>query len=383
MSKNANSRRNFLKCGLAGVGCMLVDFHGFSGSLNYLKDLGISKNDLWKWSKEADFYSLTPKGVKCLICPNECTVKLNELSECRNRQNIDSKLYTIAYGNPCAIHVDPVEKKPLYHFLPSSRAFSIATAGCNLACLNCQNWTISQFNPRETQNYDLMPEMVVNKCIESKCESIAYTYSEPITFYEYTYDTSIIARKNGIKNILVSAGYINKDPLRKLSKVIDAANIDLKSLSESIYLNLNGGKLEPILNTLKILREENVWLEITNLVIPSWTDNFDMIKEMCDWLYDNNLDDAPLHFSRFHPRYKLEQLPATSFSTLKRAYDIAIKAGIKYVYIGNVPGKDMQNTYCPNCKEMVIERRGFKILSNNIVNGKCNKCKAGVNGVWN
>lgn len=383
MSKNANSRRNFLKCGLVGVGCMLVDFHGFSGSLNYLKDLGISKNDLWKWSKEADFYSLTPKGVKCLICPNECTVKLNELSECRNRQNIDSKLYTIAYGNPCAIHVDPVEKKPLYHFLPSSRAFSIATAGCNLACLNCQNWTISQFNPKETQNYDLMPEMVVNKCIESKCESIAYTYSEPITFYEYTYDTSVIAKKNGIKNILVSAGYINKDPLRKLSKVIDAANIDLKSFSESIYLNLNGGKLEPILNTLKILREENVWLEITNLVIPSWTDNFDMIKKMCDWLYDNNLDDAPLHFSRFHPMYKLKQLPATSFSALKRAYDIAIKAGIKYVYIGNVPGKDMQNTYCPNCKEMVIGRRGFKIISNNIVNSKCNNCEAVVNGVWN
>ena len=380
--KQTNSRRTFFKCGITGLTCMLFDFNSIAKSANFLSDIGKESDELWKWSKEADFYAVTPRGVKCLICPTECTVKLNEISQCRNRINKGDKLYTMAYGNPCAVHVDPIEKKPLYHFLPTSKAFSIATAGCNLACLNCQNWTISQYSPTETQNYDLMPDKVVNKCIEMGCKSIAYTYSEPITFYEYTYDTSVIARENGIKNVLVSAGYINEKPLRKLAKVIDAANIDLKSFSEKIYLNLNGGKLEPVLNTLKILREENVWLEITNLVIPSWTDDLDMIKHMCDWLYENNLHDAPLHFSRFQPMYKLTQLPATPFATLQKAYDIAVEAGIKYVYIGNVPGKNTQNTFCPNCKEMVIERRGFKILSNNIVDNKCVNCKEEINGVW-
>jgi len=377
-----NSRRKFLKCGVAGLGCMMTDLNSFVNSTGFLSEIGKESDELWKWSKEAEFYAITPRGVKCLICPNECTLKPSELSQCRNRKHLNEKLYTIAYGNPCAVHVDPIEKKPLYHFLPASKAFSIATAGCNLACLNCQNWTISQYSPTETQNYDLLPDKVVSKCIEMNCESIAYTYSEPITFYEYTYDTSVIARQNGIKNVLVSAGYINEKPLRKLAKVIDAANIDLKSFSEDIYLNLNAGKLQPILNTLKILREENVWIEITNLIVPSWTDSFDMIKEMCDWLYRNDLHDAPLHFSRFHPLYKLTQLPATPFSTLKKAYDIAVKAGIKYVYIGNVPGKDLQNTYCPKCKELIIERKGFKILANNLHSNCCKNCNENINGVW-
>ena len=377
-----NNRRKFLKCGLAGIGCIFLDFSNFAGTAGFLRNFSNSDEGLWKWSKEAQFYSVTPRGVKCLICPNECTLKLNEFGDCRNRTNFNNKLYSIAYGNPCAVHVDPIEKKPLYHFMPASKAFSIATAGCNLACLNCQNWTISQFSPKETQNYDLMPDKVISKCIEANCQSIAYTYSEPISFYEYTYDTALLAKESGIKNVLVSAGYINEKPLRKLSKVIDAANIDLKSFSESIYLNLNAGKLEPILNTLKILREENVWLEITNLIVPSWTDDFDMIKKMCDWLYENNLHDAPLHFSRFHPMYKLKQLPATPYSTLKKAHDIAIESGIQYVYIGNAPGKDIQNTYCPNCKELVIERKGYRIITNKITDNKCINCNELIHGVW-
>ncbi|NOZ45699.1 MAG: AmmeMemoRadiSam system radical SAM enzyme [Chlorobi bacterium] len=376
-----NNRRQFLKYGLAGVGCVFTNLSAIATTSSFIENF--SKSDkLWKWSKEGDFYTETPRGIKCLICPNECTLKLNEVSVCHNRINIDNKIYTMAYGNPCAAHVDPVEKKPLYHFLPSSKAFSIATAGCNLACLNCQNWTISQFSPKETQNYDLMPGQVVSKCIEMNCESIAYTYSEPLTFYEYTYDTSKIARENNIKNILVSAGYINEKPLRKLSKVIDAANIDLKSFSEDIYLHLNAGKLEPILNTLKILKEENVWLEITNLVIPSWTDDMDMIKKMCDWLYENNFADTPLHFSRFHPLYKLTQLPATPLATLEKARNTALNSGLKYIYIGNVPGRNSQNTYCPNCKELLIERKGFTILKNSIINGKCPNCNESINGVW-
>ncbi|UCG29071.1 MAG: AmmeMemoRadiSam system radical SAM enzyme [Bacteroidales bacterium] len=328
------------------------------------------------------FYEVTPRGVKCMICPNECTLKLDELSDCHNRTNRDNKLFTLAYGNPCAIHVDPIEKKPLYHFLPGSRAFSIATAGCNLACLNCQNWTISQSSPTETRNYDLMPQRVVEESIGNRCQSIAYTYSEPITFYEYTLDSSTIAKEKGVKNVMVSAGYINEKPLRNLARYIDAANIDLKSFKESIYLKLNAGKLQPVLDTLKILREENVWLEITNLVVPNWTDDFDMIREMCEWLSTNGLNDAPLHFSRFHPMYKLTQLPPTPVATLEKAREIAVEAGIKYVYIGNVPGTKASNTYCPECKKILIERRGYVIISNHIVNGKCRFCNETISGVW-
>ncbi|MCK4701248.1 MAG: AmmeMemoRadiSam system radical SAM enzyme, partial [Bacteroidales bacterium] len=302
--------------------------------------------------------------------------------DCRNHLNYNGKLYTIAYGNPCAVHIDPIEKKPLMHFLPESRAFSIATAGCNLACLNCQNWSISQKSPRETRNFDLMPDKVIEAAIENNCESIAYTYSEPVTFYEYTYDTSILAREAEIKNVIVSAGYINEEPLRKLARVIDAANIDLKSFKDSIYLKLNAGKLETILRTLMILNEEGVWLEITNLIVPGWTDDFEMIKEMCDWLYKNGFADNPLHFSRFYPSYKLTQLPPTPLSTLTKAREIALDAGIKYVYIGNVPGTEAENTFCPKCQKTLIKRRGYRILSNHVKNGKCEYCDEPISGVW-
>jgi pyruvate formate lyase activating enzyme len=328
------------------------------------------------------FYIETPKGMRCQICPNECDIKEGEAGDCRNRVNKKGKLWSTAYGNPCAIHVDPIEKKPLNHFLPGTTAFSIATAGCNLACLNCQNWTISQKSPDETRNYDLPPDKVVENCIEQKCASIAYTYSEPITFYEYTYDTSVLAHQAGIKNVLVSAGYINRDPLLKFCKVIDGANIDLKSFSNDIYLKLNAGKLQPVLDTLLTLKEEGVWLEITNLVVPSWTDDMDLIKKMSNWLAEKGFTETPLHFSRFTPMYKLTQLPPTPVKSLENARDIAIAEGLKHVYIGNVPGADYQNTRCPECGNLAIERRGYSILQNNIVNGKCKSCGSTVAGVW-
>ncbi|MCD4747233.1 MAG: AmmeMemoRadiSam system radical SAM enzyme [Bacteroidales bacterium] len=354
----------------------------FSNNIKNLNNNFKFTPNLWKWSKEASYYVSTPRGVKCRLCPNFCLIKPDEESICHTRVNKEGKLYTIAYGNPCAVHVDPIEKKPLFHFLPTSKAFSIATAGCNLACLNCQNWEISQFSPNETQNHDLMPLKVVEQCIEYNCESIAYTYSEPIAFYEYTYDTAKIARTKGIKNILVSAGYINEKPLRDICRYIDAANIDLKSFSNEIYSMLNAGTLQPVLNTLKILKQENVWIEITNLIIPNWTDDIDMIKKMCDWLYDNELYEYPLHFSRFHPTYKLSQLPSTPASTLERARKIALESGIKYVYIGNVPGHSAENTYCPECKKLLIERKGFRIISNNIINSTCKFCGEKISGVW-
>lgn len=375
-------KREFIKRGLLGAGgCICLSNNLFSFQEILSSSIEASE-DLWKWSKEGQFYTVTPRGVKCLICPNECTIKEGETGDCRNRVVQGGKLYSIAYGNPCAVHVDPIEKKPLYHFLPGAKAFSIATAGCNLACLNCQNWSISQVSPKQTRNYDLMPEKVVEEAIASKCETIAYTYTEPISFYEYTVDTSKIAREHGIKNLMITAGYINEQPLREMCKYIDAANVDLKSFSNDIYLKLNAGSLDPILRALRILHEMNVWIEITNLIVPGWTDDLDMIKRMCDWLYENDLYKYPLHFSRFHPQYKLTQLPATPIYTLEKAREIALNAGIQYVYIGNVPTANGQDTICPKCNKILIERKGFSILQNNIVNGTCKFCNEKISGRW-
>jgi len=337
---------------------------------------------LWKWSKEATYYIATPKGVKCKLCPQNCTIEEGELGDCRTRLAKEGKLYSIAYGNPCAVHIDPIEKKPLYHFLPASLAYSIATAGCNLACLNCQNWTISQTSPYNTRNHDLMPEKVVEEAVKYKSKSIAYTYAEPIVFYEYVYDTAKIASLQGIKNVFISAGYIHEDPLRNICKYLDGANIDLKSINNETYEMLNAGTLEPVLRTLKILKEEGVWLEITNLVVPSWTDDTQMIKKMCGWLADNGFEDTPLHFSRFHPDYKLTNLPPTPVDTLREARKIAIEAGLNYVYLGNVPGSEGQNTFCPSCKKAVIERSGYHIKNQHVNNGKCAFCDGVIAGVW-
>ncbi len=321
------------------------------------------------------------RGVICRICPNECNPKEGELSDCRNRVVRKSKLYTMAFGNPCAVNIDPVEKKPLYHFLPGSTAFSIATAGCNFACLNCQNWTISQTSPDKTRNYDMPPEDVVANAISGNCRSIAYTYSEPVTFYEYVYETSKLARAAGIKNIMDSNGYINREPLKELCRYIDGANIDLKSFNDSTYLKLSGGKLQPVLDALKIYRDEGVWLEITNLVVPGWTDKPDEIRLMCRWLADNGFTETPIHFSRFQPQYKLEHLPPTPAGILDTAAAIAHEEGLKYIYIGNVPGTGIDDTVCPSCKQKVIERSGFRIVSDSLKNGKCS-CGTTIPGIW-
>jgi pyruvate formate lyase activating enzyme len=335
-----------------------------------------------RWSKEALFYASTPSGLQCLKCPHGCLLAEGETGRCRNRVNSGGKLYSTAYGNPCAVHIDPIEKKPLFHFLPSSQAYSIAAAGCNLRCLNCQNWQISQMRPDETENADMMPEKVVAECRSAGCASIAYTYSEPVTFYEYAFDTAQEAHRHGIRNVFKSSGYINEEPLRKLCRVIDAANIDLKSFDDSVYVTLNGAHLDPVLRTLKIFKEEGVWLEITNLVIPTWTDDGAMIKRMAEWLCANGLQDSPLHFSRFVPLYKLNQIPPTPVADLEKARATAIAAGLRYVYIGNVPGHDAENTYCPRCGKRVVERKGFTVVEQEITNGKCRGCGEKIPGVW-
>ena len=374
MSNQEMNKREFLKQGLAATSAITCS--------PFMSLAGEPDEKLWKWSKEGLYWSATPRGSKCLICPNECIIKEGEAGLCHNRINHNGVLYSIAYGNPCAVNIDPIEKKPFNHFLPGSRAYSIGTAGCNLACMNCQNWTISQTSPKETRNYDLMPDKLIEQTIANNCHSVAYTYSEPISFYEYTFDSAKLAREQGIKNVLVTAGYINEEPLRNLCKYIDAARVDLKSFSNDIYMKLSAGSIQPVLNTLKILAEQGVWLEIINLIVPEWTDDPEMIKRMCNWLAKNGLANYPLHFDRFHPEYKLTQLSATPIAILVKAREIAIAEGIKYVYIGNVPGLDAQNTWCPKCHDLVIERRGFSVLQRNLIKGCCTKCGEKIPGVW-
>jgi pyruvate formate lyase activating enzyme len=316
--------------------------------------------------REASHYSPTPRGVKCLICPNECNLKDGELSVCRNRIARGGKLFTMAYGNPCAIHIDPVEKKPLLHFHPESLAFSIATAGCNFACLNCQNWEISQSSPTETRNEKAGPEAVVAAAARERCLSIAYTYSEPVTFFEYMRDTAILARARGVKNIMVSNGYINPRPLLELCKVMDAANIDLKSFDPDVHLKLTGGKIEPVLATLKTMKEQGVWLEITNLVVPTYNDDLKDIAGMAKWIVKSLGEKTPLHLARFVPEYKLKNLPPTPVQTLTDARKAALDAGLQYVYCSNVAPHEGNNTFCPKCGKVLVQRVGFKILSNEI-----------------
>lgn len=332
--------------------------------------------------KEASYYSKQKDNiVKCELCPRLCLINPGNRGLCSVRQNIDGKLFSIVYAKPCAVHVDPIEKKPLYHFIPGARAFSIATIGCNFFCSFCQNWQISQARAEAiSENFDeVLPKKVVEQCKKEKCDVISYTYTEPTIFYEYMLDTARIAKKAGIKNTIVSNGYINERPLRELCKFIDGANIDLKGFTEEFYRKNCQGRLEPVLQTLKILKEEGVWLEITNLVIPGSNDNFKKIEEMCKWIAENLGRDVPLHFSRFHPDYKITDSIATPMETLEKARKIAEKY-LDYVYIGNIIGES--NTICPKCKSVNIRRSMLNLIENKLVNGKCFKCNSKIAGVW-
>ena len=335
------------------------------------------------YAKEALHYKKIDKEtIMCLLCPHQCVLKDGQRSFCKVREPKDGKLYTLVYELPCSVHEDPIEKKPIYHMLPGSKSFSIATAGCNLRCKFCQNWQISQEYPENTSNKYLSCENVVKLAKKYNCRSIAYTYSEPTVFYEYMVDTAKIARMNGIKNIWVTAGFINPAPLEGLCDVIDAANIDLKGFSDKYLKEVCGERLKPLLEAIKLTKERGVWVEITNLVVPTLNDDPNMIKDMCLWIKENLGADTPLHFSRFWPMYKLKNLPPTPLKTLKTAENIARNAGLHFVYIGNVPEDPGNNTYCPSCKKVLIHRVGYFVLENNIANSKCKFCGSRIAGIW-
>ncbi len=323
-----------------------------------------------------------PKFVECTLCPKMCRMAPGQRGDCRVRYNDEGRLFSMVYGKVCAVHVDPVEKKPMFHFLPGTGAFSIATAGCNLHCLFCQNWEISQANPEDTNNRDMPPEIVIRQTLQARCSSIAYTYSEPVVFYEYVEDTAALARERGIRNILVTAGFINTEPLRRLCRVVDGANVDLKGFTEEYYREVCFGDLRTVLNTLVTMREEGVVLEVTNLVVPTLNDDMDRIRAMCRWMVRELGPDVPLHFSRFYPIYRMKDLPPTPGRTLESARQTALDEGLKYVYIGNVPGNPGEDTFCPKCGRKVIDRYGYRILSNHVVNGKCGFCGEGIYGIF-
>ena len=274
--------------------------------------------------------------MECLLCPHHCHIAEGKTGVCRSRRNHDGGLVSEVYGKPCALAIDPVEKKPLYHFHPGTTCLSIACTGCNFRCLNCQNYDISQASPEQVDHYDLSPEEVVSLCLKHHCPGIAYTYTEPLTYLEYITDTARLAHEAGLWNILVTAGYVCQEPLADLLPYLDAANIDLKSFSDDIYKKVSGGHLQPVLDTILAMRDAGVWIELTNLVIPGINDDMQMIRRMCRWLADNQFTEAPLHFSRFFPRYKMLDIQPTPLPTLRSAKRIAEEEGIKYVYLGNV-----------------------------------------------
>ena len=331
--------------------------------------------------KEAMWYEKLEDGkIKCNLCPNECILKPGQRGICKVRENIDGKLYALNYAQAVSINVDPIEKKPIFHMLPGSTAFSIATAGCNLSCLNCQNWQISQSYPEDLDSFYLTPQQVVDKAIESGSKSIAYTYSEPIIFYEYMLETAKLAHDKDLKNIMVTAGYINPEPLAELLPYIDAFNVDLKGFSDEFYMRIVGGHLDPVLDSIKIVAESDKFLEITYLIIPGENDSFEMISAMLDWVLENVGENAIVHFSRFHPLYKLTNKPETPLETLINARDLALKKGLKYVYIGNVVYPQAENTYC-NDGSIAIERQGYFIKQNKLEKGKCAD-DTEIPGVW-
>ncbi len=385
------SRRKFLTAGTLAAGAALLPCPAsvFAGKSDKPSDISgtVFKNDapdeLWKWSRQVDYYHKLPNGnVACGICPNNCELSDGDRSVCRSRVNIDGKLYTLAYGNPCAVNLDPIEKKPLFHFHPRSKSLSIAATGCNFRCLNCQNWQISQVKPEAVRHYDLFPEAVVQKARENEATSISYTYTEPTTYFEYMTDTAAIAHQHGIYNVWVSNGFINQEPLLHLCKVLDAANVNLKSFSDALYRKLNGGRLQPVLDTFKTLHEKGVHFEMTTLVVPGYVDDPEMIKKMCGWILKNLGPDHPLHFLRFFPRYKLDRLPPTPVSKLTAFRELAMKEGIRYVYVGNVPGHEGNHTYCHNCGRLLIKRSGYQMPEFNINGNHCKFCNTRIPGVW-
>ena len=333
--------------------------------------------------REARFYDkLAYKKIKCKLCPRECVIDDRERGYCGVRENRGGTYYTLVHSRICAAHVDPIEKKPLFHFLPGTLAFSVATAGCNVNCKMCQNWEISQVRPEQVDNTFLSPKDAAAVAQERHCASIAYTYTEPVVFIEYVLDAADAGHAAGLKSTVISGGYIQEEPLRQLCRRVDAIKVDLKAFSEKFYKEVVNGELKPVLNALVNIRVQGTWNEIVYLVVPTLNDSDQEFRGLARWVKSELGPDVPLHFTRFSPEYLLKNLPPTPIPTLERAKSIADAEGLRYVYIGNVPGHPAENTYCPKCRRMVVERAGFMVRAVRLNQGKCQFCQQTIPGVW-
>ncbi len=333
---------------------------------------------------EARFYEKKPgKAVKCLLCPWSCTVPDGQRGRCGVRENRGGKYYSLVYGRLVAKNNDPIEKKPLFHVYPGSRAYSIATVGCNIHCKFCQNWEISQTDPKKISVPYISPENLVSKAKnKAAVKTIAYTYNEPTIFSEYILDCAKVAAERGLGNVMISNGFIAKKPLEEICARMTAIKIDLKAFSNDFYINMCNGKLKPVLNTLKRIADSGTWLEIVMLVIPSLNDDMDKIKEMSAWVVKELGGNVPLHFTRFHPQYKVRNLPPTPVKTLQKARTVAMKEGCNFVYTGNAPDIDSASTYCPECGEKVVQRYRMFLMNNSLEENKCHNCGTHIPGIW-
>jgi pyruvate formate lyase activating enzyme len=323
-----------------------------------------------------------PAIVKCLLCAQTCIIQSGERGQCRARMNVNGELRSLVYGRPVAIHVDPIEKKPFYHFLPGSDAFSFSTSGCPLRCKFCQNWEISQSRPEDFEIPFVAPANIVESASARQSPIIAFTYNEPTVFMEYLADTATAARKRKLRSVMVSCGFMNTDPLREMCQILDAIKIDLKGYSEDFYRNVCSAELRPVLNSIRQIAGSGVHLEIVNLVVPTLNDSDKMLNGLADWVTGEIGPDVPIHFTRFHPEYKLLNLPPTPVATLERSRDIAMSKGIHYAYVGNVPNHPGNHTYCPKCGKVIIRRNAFFITEMNMEHGNCKFCGRSIAGVW-
>jgi pyruvate formate lyase activating enzyme len=329
--------------------------------------------------------ALEDGGVRCRLCNHRCRIKEGKRGICGVRENVAGRLHTLVYGRLVARNVDPIEKKPLFHVLPGSQSYSIATVGCNFRCRFCQNADIAQL-PADRDGRivgrPVQAEAVVEDAGRHRCATIAYTYTEPTVFFEFAFDTATLALEKGIRNVFVTNGYMTPEAVERLGPVLAAANVDLKAFSDKFYKEMCAARLAPVLDTLRLMKKAGIFVEVTTLIIPGANDDPGELRQLAEFLVTDLGPETPWHISRFHPTYKLTDRPPTPVQTLRQAREIGLSAGLRYVYTGNVPGEEAESTFCHRCGEKLIERWGFTVIANHIQDGKCPDCGAAIDGIW-